>query len=154
MRTEHDSSQSTDFLDTFFSLEPYKNTSEAMAVIGASLLAAITVPVLIAIFEPLLIIATLAALFLSFISSIAYICHDLNHDEQHLSNYKDYYKNLHRITMALLCITIFPPILWSIILVGVALWRGIASCFVDSQGPAIDEHMEVETYHQHVHVRQ
>lgn len=135
MNTPH--SIERDFLfDQLFSLEPYQDWSEAMSVIGISLLAAAIVPFIIVFSQPLWFIGALIALMVSLISSFTYIYHDLNGHQQYLEDNKEYYTNLHRITTVLVCISLFPPITWSIVLIGIALGRGIAalwnSCDVDS----------------------
>ncbi|NBX84877.1 MAG: hypothetical protein EBQ95_04615 [Gammaproteobacteria bacterium] len=121
--------QATDksFEDVFFSTQPFRNNSEGLAVFGASLLGAVIVPVAISIMEPFILLGLIAALLVSFVSSVSYLYHDSTGDKQYLDDNADYYKKLHQTTTILLLLTVVPPLCWSIGMIGNAIYRGLAT---------------------------
>lgn len=120
-------SQEKSFQDIFFSTQPFRNKSEGLAVFGASLLGAVLVPVAIYIFEPIILLGLVAALLVSFVSSVSYQYHDLTGDKEYLEKHADYYKNLHKYTTGLLLLTFVPSVCWSVAMLGNAIYRGFAS---------------------------
>jgi hypothetical protein len=109
--------------DSFFSLKPYKNRTEAVYCTTGYVAAAVALPFLLYAMWPIIAWPCIALVIVAIAAGASYQFNYMMDNHEHLKKYESTYQKINLVTIGFPLLNLIPPVICSAVLIAAVIFR-------------------------------